>query len=346
LFNLHEVEWSGLDFPPSGPGTLVNRGSISVGVVASSQRVIISFSEIIQHWRWIIPGVWVIADQWPHTFVYTLSGSFQDQYGNQYQLSTNLRAVVSVSDVKYLAGMAAMGSAIIAAAYVAAAAIAALVPFVGWATAGSLLAAAGYAYLAATMFGAATIDPPEPDMNYQEKVQIVPVELPKKLTESSEFPQLAYMLKLVGTLIQANTALDKIQGKRMGAAKAGDEQSLKMQTSSYEDVQNQMASYAKALSDSIPKVTAEFESKEFLTKDNIMKELISWQKRGLPDKIRKAALDAGLTEEILANFQQIVEKPPVTIEEMSEMGSGKLKWITDHILKWSSVIMTKKPDPV
>lgn len=344
-FNLHE-RTLGSALNPTSSGSLINRGSISVGAVPIGGNSTLSFPEIRQNWSWITPVVWVITDySTGRSFNYDLSGSFQDQYGNQYQLSSTLETYVRISVEKVVAGVAAMNGMFLSAALLVSAGIAALIPVVGWATAGPLLAASGVALTAAQGLGAIALDPPEPDLNYEEKVKVPHLDISKALKKYSEFPKLGTMLELVATLIRFDEALSRIERKRMGATLDGNKRAVKRQTLDYENMQKHMIELTKTLSQTKSSIKAEFRSKKFLTKDNIRKQFYSWQQNGIPDEIRKAALKAGITGENLSSILKCMESHANILEQITEISSGNLDKFMDPILKWSSIVSSKMPAP-
>ena len=80
------------------------------------------------------------------------------------------------------------------------------------------------------------------------------------MTYNQQITGFVSALDLLGQITSAATALSAIEGKRMGAAQAGDKEGLNMQTSDYQDTLNQMVINASSLSNLMTRATAELEA--------------------------------------------------------------------------------------
>ena len=185
------------------------------------------------------------------------------------------------------------------------------------------------------------MDPPQEDMNYKEFVSVATTSIPKELEDTPTFSALTSILNSLGYVLAASTALKKIEGKCLGAIKAGDKESLQEQTSNYKNIVENVISHGKQLSETAGKAEHELSKKEFFSLGIIEKGLNIWKKDGLSPDIYKIFVSGGLTDENLSNLRKLIDNPYYKIEILRPVTT--FKTLIDTTMKLIDEIKIKKP---
>ena len=185
-----------------------NLGSTEHAVVAPARSAPGAVPPITKEWQWFVPALWIVKGPTHREFRYKALISATDVNGNPYEPVTpvQLRVIVNVPKIKRTAAAMAMGHA------AAAAALLATIFFAG---------AAAVAYAAASAAGAVALDPPEPDPNFRAHVPLPPLgDVPAVGPERN----LILLFRLSERIMQIELTKSLIEGRRLGARAAGDEQ--------------------------------------------------------------------------------------------------------------------------
>jgi hypothetical protein len=271
----------------------------------------VASDSITQNWQFILLGTWVICDTFVKRFNYMTSFSANDEFGNEYPefSSDNLYVDVIVSDVKFAAAFTALSCMGAAAAFLASAALAAASIFGIVGPVPVLLGAAGSAYTAAGVSGGIARDPPEPDLKFRKMVPVLYHRIPANLADTKELSSTAAWLTSTSRLLDQAAVLDPIHGKILGARKAKDQSALLAQTTNYLQVVTQITSEYVNL-DMIAK-KPQLELDKFAPPRKRNKLLMSWHKKGIPAKLRKKAMDAGLSKNTISNLEKAIKNKDV-----------------------------------
>jgi hypothetical protein len=196
----------------------------------------LAFPPETQTWEWIIPVIYVVRpNQASKDFIYTVAGVLEDQFQNRYTLRQQLIAVVSLPPWKAQAGLAAFGGAIVSAIFLVLAAAAATNIFTA-ATVPQLMIAAAAAYSSASSAYALAIDPPSPDPWYRERVEIVTMVLPPLNDSDKVLEPYWRFIEIAKRIPATGTAISVVEGRILGADKAGDAASKVKQESRLDEL--------------------------------------------------------------------------------------------------------------
>jgi len=175
-----------------------------------------------------------------------------------------------VSAVKQAAAVTSFDATATAVALLASAAVAAAVPIFGWAVAGSLAAAAGVAYGVAAAASALAYDPPEPDRDYREPVEVVPLagaQWPDGLTPPDDLADLRALLEGAAQIFALENARTLVRARLMGARMFDDAAALAVQHQGYLALEERMTKRIRKLERLLPRIERLLESHQALNRE-------------------------------------------------------------------------------
>ena len=203
---------------PTGAVTNMLAGSLSpidttTLTLMPGQQQTVAFTVAAKNWVWLTAGAWIVTGPTLRGFTYDVLFASTDEFGNSVAAmhsATEIRVHVSVSDQKIGFVMAAEGLAILAGVLAIAGAF--------WPPA---LVASGVAYVGANSFGASALDPPTPDPNFNEQVEVALPEIVNKL-DTVKLEAFIKWLRAVLAFAVTRQALYLIEAKILGAQAAKD----------------------------------------------------------------------------------------------------------------------------
>jgi hypothetical protein len=209
---------------------------------------------VIQDWKWIIPGAWIVVGPLSQSYIYGVWFYFYDEFGNDYGgfCTERLTRHVQISKQKRLAGAVATANALSAAAFVASI---------------FLIAYAAIPYAVAAAAGYVAKDPPEPDFNFDDDVKVVQRKLPAVL-KSGELTVLVATFEFYQTMLRVfdlENARTLVRAKLIGARHKGNDNAIAKQQRAYDAFVENMQSLAKDVLSLTAKVRAELEGDERLS---------------------------------------------------------------------------------
>lgn len=288
------------------------------------QTSAINFDVITQNWDWLTPIIWTITGDTMKTFRYQAKMTVSDEYGNEYSIASEpADIIVRVSESKFQLGKAAT----LAAASAAVIAVAAAAAFVGIITAISvpiLSGAALAAYGAAAAFGAAALDPPEPDPRFRERVPI-----PKPADPPEADSELAGFMRSTTDCLAVLSAVGLIVGKLLGASQAGDEVAVKLQrddrASAIEELDRRMGIFQSRIS------PATSELSDMTNDPAFLKAAAEWRQTAPPQEVSDAIMKAMAGAPDLAELAlSLLEKFALDSKIRASSVTGAIAVAIDH----------------
>jgi hypothetical protein len=232
---LLEVEGTNPAFPRQYPATDLDR---QLDPDQESTVDLLLSHEIVQDWRWLIPGVWYPKGPYEKTFEYRAEFVLQDAFGNKYTPRTSgpMKAHVNVTSDKVDLAAAAHGLQLATIVLAAAS-------YVLW----FLGVAATATGVAAAIMGGLALDPPEPDPRFLEPVQPVRFPLPRSLYKEKRLQSFRRWVEAMTAVAGDMTTLIAIHARLLGAHRAGSRRGLALQGEAYLGVLQAMVERAAAL---------------------------------------------------------------------------------------------------
>lgn len=264
--------------------------------IAAGGRTAFSFG-VLQDWGWISSGTYHIYGPLIKTFAYAVSFACTDEFGNVYstQCSTQRVREIEISYTKRMAAVTALTSTI-SALVLAIAAAAALAGIITAPAAVALFAAAGISYGIAAAAGAIAKDPPAPDLQYCDPVDVVPLPLPRWPTvgSSDSLTALWSLLKAASHLLALENARTVSRARLLGARLAGDEAALEKQREGYLKIEREMIETADRLGKILPDVQKEVDNDPRLDPKNVEPWLNALTQSGFSEAMQRAMREAKL----------------------------------------------------
>jgi hypothetical protein len=283
----------------SNTATIPSRSAFASQTISVPRTgsIIVAFPGITQNWSWFDRAVLFQTAPMTIDFSYSLTYTLNDEYGNAYEgtMSATLSVEVSVAVAKRLELAGASAAQIGALIAIAAAAIA-------WAAAVVLLAIAAGLETAAQIGATAALDPPAPDPDFLDPVNIVSPPLPKVLWNPKSPNDFVTMLGFVNHILAALDAISKTQSKLMGATNAKSQKGIDIQKEGYRNILSQIADDATKLLELAPKVN--LLSFANTTQKALTKTLTDWQKNGIPEDLHKQWRAAGYSDESWSSVEK------------------------------------------
>jgi hypothetical protein len=273
--------------PPMGVATLGLQGLLS------------------KTWEWIDPVTFDISGPLSQTWEYTAVFTLVDQFGNGYpaQTSPTLSVTVSVSAIKLGFENLAFGELVLAGILLAAAAVA-LRGGNPFAAAG--LAVAGWASWGLAIWHVAQAnDPPVPDFQYDEPVNVAPSAFPfDRETAPESLLPLFTVIDLVERTRAAYAAMVKIHAKILGAHVDRATQALQAQSSAYEQALAVLRAAAEQLPNAAGEAAAAIDRDPLFDPERLAEEAEGLRRAAPGAELEDAWRDAGLSDEALRDLQQ------------------------------------------
>ena len=267
----------------------------SVMLTPSESRDL-SFTPITKQWPWLTAVVWIVTGPTVRGFTYDLRLTATDEFGNAFPAvnsAATIRVEVSVSEQKINLYMAALGLAITAGVLAVA----------GWFWPPALVAS-GVAYAGATAFGMNALDPPTPDPNFDESVQIEVAAIAAHLDKLG-LKALEEWLRAMLTFAATRQALYLIEAKILGAQSAGKAESEKARVADYVRAMQDMASQYSTMTANVRQAIVELEGK------NVSDEAIS-------EQLSDAQLNAIIGTPPAGDDGELVEKAGIALSDLQQ----------------------------
>jgi len=316
--------------------------SLDLGPIASGGNSgPVSFGTLKQDWQWFDDITFLNTGPTVKTFSYAVSLNLQDPYGNQYQVtSPSLSITVAVPLSKINDQTAALAGAANAVNLAAAAAIAAA-SVVGLETAAYLFGAAATAYAIAQAFAAAAKDPVEPDPGYRERVHLDDVTTPVRPGGLPALDALANLHSIYLKWTSVRAALPKVEGRILGAYRAGDVVALDLQMKTYSDFLQQLLGYTAELPDATAKTINAIQNDAVLDKEASRATILQWHEKGVPAEVVTAWKTLGQSDEMVRlTIALVADMPP----EIITMPIGALiQRISQHCIETTNTIARELP---
>jgi hypothetical protein len=241
---------------------------------------------IEQDWLWLVPGIWTPIKPLFKFFVYTVSFTLSDEYGNAYSGVEKNDLVVDVHVPKQKIDLATSAAAFAGAGL---GLIAASIAFAWFPPVAGALAGAGGALLGvAGGLGGAALDPPVPDPRYREPVEVKPTELPTVPDEDAAAQAAYRVAALAADIVGCLDALSIIEGRILGAEQACDEEAGARQRAAKRETLARLDGDAKQIWATIDACLKAFDAKEkFPVGPALVRELRRLRKAGVPAKARR-----------------------------------------------------------
>jgi hypothetical protein len=273
-------------------------------------------------WEWIHPVTFAISGPLSQTWEYTAVFTLVDQFGNRYpaQTSPTLSVTVSVSAIKVAFQGLALTELILAGAALAAAAVAL--------RAGNPIAAGSLAVAGSALWGLAiwhvarANDPPVPDFQYDEPVNVVPAAFPFDRETAPESLLLLFaVIDLVERTRAAYAAMVKIHAKILGAHVDSATQALQAQRSAYEQALTVLRAATEQLPNAAGGAAAAIDRDPFFDPERLTEEAEGLRRAAPSAELEDAWRDAGLPDEALRDLQQRMAQ----MESLPSPGQGLLR---------------------
>ena len=236
-----------------------------------------------------------------------MNDEFMNAYGEQLEGMwtpvgpfLSIFVVVKVSDLKWAANAVAAGLMGSAEALLVTAAAVGWIPFIGWATAGALVAAAAALAAVAAGSGVVALDPPSPDPLYGERVDVLAIEPSKSLADDARFGGVAPMVSVMARLVADVQALGILQGRLLGARVANARELFDMHASHYRDIQAHIQRDVSRLRELTERGLKVLRDIPELDLASIRSAIDRLRDQGVPTQLRTAWAEAGGSSDQLA----------------------------------------------
>jgi hypothetical protein len=282
------------------PPVVRGSGSLTANV---GSTVPAAFNAITQNWGWLACPSGVQIHTFQKIFNYVVTMTLQDNWGNNYAPvnSTTLPVIVSVSETKYNEST----GAVVAAA--AATSSSWWCPLCGAIAAG---VAAGLC--------AAANDPPAPDPNYLVTAKVVVPETPWTADANAGKTATLAFFSLALRYTATADALSRTEGKLIGANAGNNEEGIRLQTSAFREIQNEIMAVAKQLPEAASAAVDEIEAEPSASQENVNTRLRMWQVYGVPRSVEQAWSDANVSQSTISMLRGNIKSanpdtlPPLT----------------------------------
>jgi hypothetical protein len=256
-------------------------------------------------------------------FVYTADIDLTDAFGNPYHIKTSPTSVtVAISATKVALQTMAAGQiqqALIMLAAAAALWVAAAIPSpssIGAAVAAGIATAIGMYFLREAITNSLQAnDPPVPDFNHGERVQLN-IPSPPVYPSSDRASLVAFkpLIELLSRISASYDALGKIHQKMIGAYIDGAYENLRLQAERYRDVMKVLQRTAEFFPGVAMEAELALAADDVFTPEKIGKTINEWKENGLPTDFRERLRKEGLKKEELKRLEKIVRSIPVSEE--------------------------------
>lgn len=317
--------------PGTGTGVLTPADTFSKSPLPpGSSLTSVGFGSVTKSWTWTSSPDWSLSGPTSLSFVYTAEFDLNDEFGNVYStvVSGARTITVTVSAVKIGFQTSANSEAIAAAGFAAfAAAIAYFNPF----AAAVALEIAWAMWGLSIWDGAKAQDPPTPDYDYDERVELsvprirVPAEAGETMAALGQVTELAKRAQAAGE------ALDRIHRKLLGAWVDNATDALQAQADRYQEVLQTLVRAAGLLAD-IAGEAAEAVRQDAALAPERLEEAARRLRDDVPAELRDAARQAGLPDDALPTLVQAAAALEAAPDLAALVGTlaGALRTVADE----------------
>lgn len=298
----------------------ISRGIQSVTADISPNANPVQFGQITQNWTWVDSPTGRIGAPTSKTFQYVVNLSVQDSYGNNYRPGNThppATVIVSVADNKINDAYAALNANLTAAAAAATGGVTGIFTFGIGAAVGGVIAAGliaiGQEYLASAK------DPAQPDSSYLATTEVVPViSLPEP--EGYENSKILEFVKIVLRCLAISNALNRTEGKLIGARMEESGPGISLQTSTYSKLADQLVATAKTLPQALAAAIEELADQSIPSNDALRTTINSWQVLGVPAALETELSRGGASSGAFAALERtIASVSPETLPPIPQL---------------------------
>jgi hypothetical protein len=290
--------------PGTGAGVLTPADPFSKSPLPpGSSLTNLGLDSVTKSWSWTGEPDWSLSGPTSLSFVYTAEFDLNDEFGNVYStvVSGTRTMTVTVGAVKLGFQTAANSQAIAAAG---AAAFAAAVALANPVAAGVALELAFLMWGLSIWNGAKALDPPAPDFDYDERVElsVAPVRVPAEAGPA--MVALGQVTELALRAQAAGEALDRIHRKLLGAWVNNATDALQAQADRYEEVLQILVRAASLLADIVGEAAEAVRQDAAFAPAQLEDAARRLRDDDVPAELRDAARQAGLPDDALPTLVQ------------------------------------------